>query len=422
MGGRRLPCEKVAVALGALVAVGLAMACNGATRGTATVTTATGGAAPPTETATPAPQATPTRDVLAAPPKDADDARAGLESEILASPVDPCPARLRSLWNVRCATGDLDSDGKADTAYLVPLQQPARTGAVPGAVFLLRTGNQSLAELRLESDADASRMGQDFFAVADRTGAGGPPQVSVLSAACTTTGCTYGIHLEAWDGTAWRDIGPTDTADFLDHVEFRQSGTQWQLLAHAGAVRAAGAGPTRPRTMIYAFDGRRFGQQTEEPDKPVYLFHAIEDADAKFEAARLNSGDWQGAIDAYRLTVGNKDLKDWQQEARGVDGRAGLESYALFRIAVATAASGANPTAAIDAVVKEAKDPLFAYAAEQFRQGFLDRMSVHAGCLAATRYLATITPDADNPAHIHDVFDYGYANLPVRKYTDICPL
>ena len=420
MGGRRLPREEVAAALGALIVLGLAVACSGARHDAPAVTAVA--SVSPSETAQASPTPIPTRDTLAVLPQTADDARTGLESEIVASPADPCPARLRSAWNVRCATGDVDGDGKGDTAYLVPLQQTARTGAAPAAVFVLRSGNRSLAEIRLESDADASRMGQDFFAVADRSGLGGPAQVSVLSAACTATGCTYGIHLEAWDGTAWRDAGPTENVDLLDGVQFVQSGKRWQLLAHAGAVPAAGAGPTRPRTVTYAFDGRRFGQKTDEPDKPVYLFHAIEDADAKFETARLNNGDWEAAIAAYRAAIANGDLRDWQQEARGVDGRAGLQSYALFRIAVATAASGANPTAAIDAVVKDARDPLFAYAAEQFRQGFLDRTSVHAGCIAATRYLATITSDADNPAHIHAVFDYGYANLPVRKHTDICPL
>src|SRR5512140_3685056 len=286
MGGRRLPREKVAGLIAVAVVI-TGTACAGSRPHDGATTTAEASQSP-SETATASPPATPTPDQLAIAPRTSDDARSGLEAEIRAAPTEACPARLRTSWNVRCASADLDGDGKADTAYLVPLQPAGRTGAAPAAVFVLRSGDQSLAEIRLESEADASRMGQEFFAAINRTVDGRTAQVSVLSAACTATGCTYGIHLETWDGTAWRDIGPTETIDFLDRVEFAQSRGQFQLLAHTGVVQAAGAGPTRATTLMYTFDGRRFAQRTESADKPVYLFHAIEDADAKFQDARLS--------------------------------------------------------------------------------------------------------------------------------------
>jgi len=149
----------------------------------------------------------------------------------------------------------------------------------------------------------------------------------------------------------------------------------------------------------------------------VYLYNAIQDADAKFDA-----GDFAGAVKLYRAAMADPKLKDWQKEAKNVDGRAGLESYALFRIAVATAASGADATEAIDTTILEAKDPLFRFAAERFRDGLLGRGTVTAGCAAATAYLSITNAAADNPAHLREVFDYGYANLPVVQPKDVCPL
>ena len=413
MGCGRLPGEKVAAAFAIVGALTLLAAACGSKAGGGSATAAPTTAEP--TTASP-PTPTATLDPLASAPEDWQAAQAGIEGELRAS-AESCPERLRTLWKVRCVSGDLDGDGKADDAYLVPLKSVG-AASYPAAVFVKRSkAAATLERLRFDGDAESSRIGQEFFAAADRTGDGKQVELSVLSASCGAHSCSYQVHVEAWDGAAWRDLGPVDAVTNLDRVAFATEGKETRLVTHGGVVNSVGAGPTRASTVTYAFDGHGFSEKSVQPDPAVYLYNAIQDADTKFD-----KGDFAGAIAAYRAAIADPTLKDWQKEAKNVDGRSGLVSYALFRIAVATAASGKDATDAVDTTILEAKDALFRFAAERFRNGLLDRGTVTAGCAAATAYLSITNGSADNPAHLREVFDYGYANLPLKQPKDVCPL
>ena len=182
---------------------------------------------------------------------------------------------------------------------------------------------------------------------------------------------------------------------------------------HAGLLGSIGAGPTRAATRVFALDGGTYRERSFVPDRPVYLIHAIGDADTRFAA-----GYYLDAIAAYREAIANANLVDWQKETHRGDGRVRLTGYALFRIAVASAARAspeAEVTLALDAVITNGKEPLFAEAATAFRRAWQERHDAHEGCVAATAYLKS-TPD-----FLTTIFDYGPANPP-PTYTDICPL
>src|SRR5512139_680229 len=118
MGSRRLPRQAAIAALLALCAAGVAAACG---NGKATPTPTGTSTSPATATATASATATPDP-VGFAPPTTVEDASKRLAT-LMATWASPCAgaAALGRAWGATCASGDLDGDGKADTALLVPL-------------------------------------------------------------------------------------------------------------------------------------------------------------------------------------------------------------------------------------------------------------------------------------------------------------
>lgn len=398
----------------AFAAVLVIAGCGSGSKAGKTATRVASATEQPSPTATHTATPSPTPDPLAVRPSNATDAQAGVEAELIADPTNACPPRLTTSWGVKCAVGDADGDGKPDTAFLVPLQAAVPAQEKPAAVLVLRSSTKQIASL-LEpgSTGDASVIGSAFFAYHPLPSGSGA--FAFLTSGCSNTGCISQAHLERWDGTAWRDTGPGDAGvTALESAAWDASG---ELVLKGGQFTAPGAGPTRAVTVTYAYDGTRYAEKSRIYAAPVYLFHAITDADAKFAAA-----DWAGAIAAYQAAISNPTLKDWKAEQGQAPGDPTLDAYALFRIAIATAAEGNDPSVALDKVIVDAKDPIFAYAAQQFRIGWQQTASVHGGCVTATAYLGTSNASGDNPAYITQAFNYGYANQPVKTYRDICPL
>jgi hypothetical protein len=216
-----------------------------------------------------------------------------------------------------------------------------------------------------------------------------------------------------WTAGGWRAVGPVDAFENPDRMEWQGTGAKTTLLVHAGTLGSVGAGPTRATLRTYAVKDGVFVEQSATLDPPVYLFHAMLDADAKFDA-----GDFAGAASAYRSAIADPKLVDWWKESGKGDGRTSLVAYGMFRTAVALAARGApdvDVTGALDQVITQGKVELFADAASAFRQGWQQDHNTHAGCLAVTQYLKGAQQA------VRDMFDYGYGN-PRKTYLDICPL
>lgn len=415
MGGRRLPREKtlgLALACAAILALA---ACSGGGDAAEPIPVPSPTLAVVTPTTSPPPSPTP--DPLGPPPANALEARTGLQALLGASRfAEPCPQHLALGWSVICAQGDVDGDGLPDAAWLIPLRQAAPQGPYPAVVFFRPSGSQKLEEFATEGSADASILGTAIFSLADRDGEPGA-ELAYLVNRCTANTCTSIVRIQAWDGTAWRDIGPGDDGvPAIDRVALEGEGALSRIMFHGGKLDIA-AGPTRASTRTYEFLGGRYRLTKTEYDAPEFLFHAIVDADALFAAAKFEE-----AIAAYRAAVGAADLRDWKQETDRGEGRPALEGYALFRIAVATAALGQDPREAIDAAIREGKEIVFSIAAQEFRKGLQEHSTVIAGCAEATKYLGTVGNGADTPAYIARLFDYGYANQPSRTYQDICRL
>jgi hypothetical protein len=404
MGSRRLPHKALSLAAaGAFVLV--LTSCGG--DGDATSIESSTPGASPTAADTP----TPTPDLLGPPPADGAAAEQALR-RYFGTALPTCDETVVARWDIICATADFDGNGQQDLAMLIPLGGPGLRSPDPAVVLVSRAGAddfEGFPPSRVE--ADDSALGRQLFGAADRTG-DGRPELVYISKVCTASNCRHRVEIQGWDGTAWRDVGPADLGiDNLEIASFTGSGAQSTLVLRGGHLTSLGAGPSRARTVTYRFDGARYAVVDVEHDPAEYLYHAILDADARFDLEQFPE-----AIAAYRAAIDNELLKDWKFETELKNGRAELYSYALFRIALATAGHGETPTAALDQVIVEAEDELFRRLADAFRQGYQQGGTPTQGCLAVTSYLAT----PPLPDRIAEMFDYGTSN-PGKTTLDICP-
>lgn len=395
----------------------LGIACRGgsAAEDSTPTPSATATALAPSATAT----ASATPDPVLVPPTSQVEAKSWLQKVLGPSQFEPaCPDRLKAA-GVACATGDATGDGAAELAYLVPVKTNEPGRGAPAAVFVRGGSSQKLDEFALDLTADASALGVGFFQFAERTG-DGRPDLTYLQNICGATGCSSRAVVLTWDGTAWRDVGPGDSIANVDQVAWSGAGAASVLSAHGGKLppgAPAESGPTRASTTKYTLTAGRFGVSSVEKDRPEYLYHAVEDADAVFE------NDMAGSQAAYRRVVEDTALKDWKLKPDDPDRRPALVGYALFRLALIDAALGRDPTTALDRVIRDSKEPLFVYLAEAFRNGFQVRGGVVGGCAEANLYLRTPQGAGTDPGgYVAQLFNYGYANPPGSKWiAKMCP-
>ncbi len=325
-----------------------------------------------------------------------------------------CPIEVTLAWDAECRQGDIDGDGAQDIAVLLLTPGPLARAPDPGSVVAWLSGEAEPRRIAVQEEADASELGRAFFDLADRTG-DGRADVVMVAAQCTTTSCAGQVQVWSWDGMALRDAGPGRELAVTNLIEARweREGGASVLITNGGKLEVAAAGPTRNVHKAYISDGARYVPIIEVPEAPEYLYHAVLDADAAFDA-----GEWERAIELYRAVIGAPQLKDWKEERGGQPGRAHLEGYARLRIAIATSAGRQDPTAALDETILNHPATIWGFAAETFRNSYLQGgEDVPGACRAVTAYLAT----PPIPESIRAIFDYGYAN-PVKTFTSICEL
>lgn len=418
MGRGRLPQQKavsrrlVVLAAACLVAAAACRGGSGPPAPTAAPETVTPTAttAPPTATATP--------DPLAQLPETAASATAWVKKAIEVSAAGACPAAIVNAGG-KCATGAASGSGASDVAILLPVKSRAAVSPAPAMVFAWSASQQKLTPFSEDLTADAGPLGSGFFSFEDRTG-DGLADIAYLQNVCGATGCTSRAVVLSWDGTAWRDVGPGDSIANVDAAAWEGAGASSELTMHGGKLPPTAppeSGPTRASKTTYTLSGGRFRVDAVVKDPPEYLYHAVEDADDAFAADPGNSRA------AYEKVIASKDLKDWKLKPGDADRRPSLVGYAMFRLAVIDAALGRDPTAALDRVIRESKEPLFVYLAESFRNGFQARGGVVGGCAEANLYLRTPQGSGTDPGgYVAQLFNYGYANPPGSRWiAKLCP-
>ncbi len=393
-------------------------ACRGGSAAEESTATAQPSATAAAPSATATATASPTPDPLARVPQTQPEALAWVQSALNAAEAGKCPDAVVKAGGA-CSTGDATGDGIPEVAILLPVKPGSATAPHPSAVFIRASQTEKVVPFAEDLTADASALGLGFFALADRTG-DGRPDLSYVQNICGATGCNSRAVVLAWDGTAWRDIGPGDSVANIDEVTWTGAGGSSVLSIHGGKLPPAAppeSGPTRASTTRYAFTGGRYTTRAVEKDPPEYLYQLVEDANDAFEA------DMAGSQAIYRKVIDGTALKDWKLKPEDADRRPALIGFALFRLALIDAALGRDPTAALDRVIRDSKEPLFVYLAEAFRNGYQVRGGVVGGCAEANLYLRTPQGAGTDPgSYVAQLFNYGYANPPGSKWiAKLCP-
>ncbi len=326
-----------------------------------------------------------------------------------------CLPGLVAAWELapvlgeRCVFADIDGDGSAEYAFAV---NAATEGANPGDVWFFQGADE---QFRLFSSARllANAVLEDVVieAVADLTGDRFPDLV-ISARVCSTTACGGRLLIASSHTGDFGNLAPAqlDPAE-LDSVRVEDvtgDGLQDVILGYEYAPDPD-AGPRRDVETVLNWAGLKFFD-SDHPDPPRYLFHAIVDADETFEA-----GNYEAARAQYEAAVEDTSLVDWRVEAGEGSGRRELVPYALVRAGLAAVRTG-DTDGALALFSRAAggfASSLHGQIASIFEAGIEGDIAPAVACTAAEDYLR---PQAQRYARI---WDYGYAN-PGHQISDLC--
>lgn len=190
------------------------------------------------------------------------------------------------------------------------------------------------------------------------------------------------------------------------------------LLLYGGTIGSAGAGIQRPRTEIWAWDGRAITLKDIQWDPSDYRFHVLYEANY-----RMAQGDRDRATDLYRQVIEDDDLNDdlwWNTTGSVYDSS---RQFAAFRLMVLEMMEGDRNDAEDWQRWLRRRYPNapITEAARQMNELWRNQASLNTACNAAYNYLAALDdPDtADGPTG--PLRDMGYGN-PQLTGADVCPV
>nr|PZN42844.1 MAG: hypothetical protein DIU70_04585 [Bacillota bacterium] len=302
---------------------------------------------------------------------------------------------------------DLDGDGRPE--YLLPLRWSGADPAGFRAGYLVAVradgdawraepvpivGEPALAEGSTPEDPTLPPpvLNPGLVATADFDGRGGA-EVVAASQSCGAHTCFLTVSVLRRDPGGWQSLL---TVPEVPGGQARLDGTEvWVTAAGVGSV---GAGPQRPETWVYRWDGGGFSlaSHTRAPSRYAH-FRLVDGA----EAAR--EGDLARARQLYQEVLTASDqLEYWTDPALEAPF---LRALARFRLLVLAALAGRTDEVAALAEAAEREDGPYARWSQAFVAAAGPGASdVLAGCRAAARVWG-LSP-TEPPAY------WGYSHEP----------
>ncbi len=327
-----------------------------------------------------------------------------------------CLPELVKAWGLgvtdgaRCATGDIDGDGRDE--YVFVLTVPAIEPPYAGEVWFFQSDDE---DYRLFASArqlvNEVISGVQIVSAGDLTG-DASPDVVVSWQSCDASRCVTDLLIASAHRGTLEDLAPDDaTVEALESitVEDATGDGRLDLVLRAGGVTSPGAGPPRRFTRTLSWGGLRFFV-VDVSDPPDYVFHALVDADAAFAAA-----NYAGARQLYVDAARDRTLEDWKLQTGSPPGREELVPYALLRAGLAALRGGDSSGALLllAQAVSGHESSLHGIAAATYLAALTGGKTPPEACSAMETYLQTRAADFAR------AWDYGFAN-PEHSITSIC--
>jgi hypothetical protein len=342
-----------------------------------------------------------------------------------------CPNALLDAWAMpispatRCAVADTDADGQPELV-LVLTPPPARPTQptfsmdtnVTVAVLDKSAGSWGVAFQSpgtedgggfMVSLAGGGSLDDVLWAVKDVNGLPGA-EVVYRTESCGAHTCYTTVEVYGWTGAAYSDLTDGDIGiSYADTaLEDTNGDGALEIILHGGSIGSVGAGPTRTRTELYAWNGRQYVLAQTILDPSDFLYHNVLDGDDAFFA-----GDLYLALDRYTRALENVSLLQWKDNER-----AEMDPYLHFRITLTYMALGGASTEAaqsLDAAINSYPGSLHGEMARAFRDGWQPAGDTTAGCRAADAYVQA------NLNAFQEFWYFGYGN-PEFDPGRMCPL
>ena len=302
--------------------------------------------------------------------------------------------------------GDLTGDGVTETVAAF-INAQAETFPPPGAlaVFACRAG----AVETLTSYAPGPANFLWLLASADLT-QDGIGDLTFADVTCGAHTCWYTVHVWAWSGDQFQER--VDGVFSLPYARFEV--VAGRIQGHSAGVGSVGAGPQRPYTETWRWNGEVITFATEEVGPPRFRYHALLDGDQA-----LYAEDYDAAFDAYLRVIRDDALAPWAGRYTAAQERQWLTALAQWRLLTLGMQLGNFPDAERRYARLQADDPPdtpgqpVALLADRFWARYQETGNVAYGCIEAIN-----APEVD--AVLSFLNSFGYAN-PTYTAEDLCP-
>jgi hypothetical protein len=230
---------------------------------------------------------------------------------------------------------------------------------------------------------------------------------------CGAHTCFDTLSVIRWNGTAFGNVVVGDS--MLSYSTIRTvpgSGDAVNIEMYGGTIGSVGAGPQRPRTKLWGWNGSAIVLLDTQLDPALYRFHLVNDAD---DAAA--NGEASLALELYTRVIDDDALLSWEAVT---DEREHLEGYALYRSMILHLLAGNG----LEADAARNKLTVFFAAgvpgaewspvADIFWARHAQDGDPSAACLEAVSYVE------QNPTTLDFLNSYGYENRPYEALS-VCP-